>query len=288
MSKDEIMCSVYARRECRPGDAYLVQVWMHPPEQSEEVRRMAAGAGEGAVLCAQTLLSEAMEREARLSLRLRAGGLPVGSIDGAELRWVGRADSASFAVIIPEVDSPTRQAALVTVSRDEVPLASLRFMLSIKDEPGTGAEEPPAAPQQPQRLYRTGYACYASADRAKVLQRVQGISRAGISVFVDSLSLEPGEHWQEQVRRRIDEADVFFLFWSEAAARSDEVNKEVMYALDRRRRDPNRLPEIVPVALSLPVPPPPPELAHLHFDDDFTYLINAEESLEKEPPDGPS
>ena len=62
----------------------------------------------------------------------------------------------------------------------------------------------------------------------------------------------------------IPEKDVFYLFWSENAQRSEWVEKEWRCALDTRGIE-----FIDPVPLVSPKQvPPPPELArHLHFND---------------------
>jgi len=74
--------------------------------------------------------------------------------------------------------------------------------------------------------------------------------------------------------RKIDESDVFFLFWSTAAKRSEWVIKEVRYAIERHGGDEFAPPEIVPVLIEGPPPvAPPAELRHLHFNDKFLYFI---------------
>jgi TIR domain len=74
--------------------------------------------------------------------------------------------------------------------------------------------------------------------------------------------------------RKIDESDVFFLFWSTAAKQSEWVIKEVRYAIGRHRGDEMAPPEIVPVMIEGPPPVvPPPELKDLHFDDKFLYFL---------------
>jgi TIR domain-containing protein len=142
----------------------------------------------------------------------------------------------------------------------------------------------------PVKLDRKAYICYASADRIEVLRRVQALSLSGISIMMDSLDIKPShswESWVSQLYRRIDEADVFFLFWSEAAARSEWVEREVQYVLRRKGGDLDSPPEIVPIVLSANAPPPPESLASLHFNDKFLYYINAEEMLKKPPPAKP-
>jgi hypothetical protein len=61
----------------------------------------------------------------------------------------------------------------------------------------------------------------------------------------------------------IEEADLFQLFWSEAASRSVEVAREWRHALLLQGRRGEGL--IRPVYWQRPWPQPPAELTHLHF-----------------------
>ena len=72
---------------------------------------------------------------------------------------------------------------------------------------------------------------HASADRDEVLRRVQGLSAAGIDVFLDVLSLRSGQEWERGLLDNIRSRDLFYLFWSVAASRSEWVEKEWRMAL---------------------------------------------------------
>ena len=82
-------------------------------------------------------------------------------------------------------------------------------------------------------------------------------------MFLDIVSLRAGELWEQTLWREIPGRDVFFLFWSEYAARSEYVEKEWRYALETRGLD-----FIDPVPLVSPdIVKPPPELVGKHFND---------------------
>lgn len=103
---------------------------------------------------------------------------------------------------------------------------------------------------------------------------MQGLAVSGITVFQDILNLEPGDRWEQELYRNIDECDLFLLFWSTAAKESPWVHKEVLYALERQGSDGLRSPEIIPVIIEgPPLVPPPPELQDLHFNDKLLYLM---------------
>lgn len=101
---------------------------------------------------------------------------------------------------------------------------------------------------------------------------------AGVNIeyFQDLLSLDPGARWEKELYRRIDDADLFLLFWSSAAKASEWVKREVLYALERKRGIEEKPPDILPVILEgPPVPEPPPELSDIHFNDRLIYFIES-------------
>jgi hypothetical protein len=69
-----------------------------------------------------------------------------------------------------------------------------------------------------------------------------------VSVFMQRL-VEPGERWEKELYKRIDECDLFVLFWSNAAKRSKWVRKEIEYAHRRKRGKDHSSPRIFPVIL---------------------------------------
>ena len=92
-----------------------------------------------------------------------------------------------------------------------------------------------------------------------------------LDVFLDVVSLRSGDDWKGRLSREIDDREIFLLFWSMAASRSEWVRHEWQVALEKKG-----LEVINPVPLEPPsVAPPPPELASLHFND-WTLAIGAD------------
>ena len=124
------------------------------------------------------------------------------------------------------------------------------------------------------RNYRKAFISYASEDRTEVLKGVQTLNALRVAFFQDVLDLEPGQRWEKALYQQIEGSDLFLLFWSSAARRSSWVGKEIVYALECQKRDPQGAPDIVPVIVKGPPPPPPPaELAELHFNDRLIYFM---------------
>jgi hypothetical protein len=113
----------------------------------------------------------------------------------------------------------------------------------------------------------------------QVLKRAQALRAAHIEFFQDFLSIEPGERWERQLYKEIDLCDLFLLFWSASAAKSEWVLREAELAVARQNASPDEEPDITPIILEgPPVPQPIPDsLKHLQFNDYLVYLIDATE-----------
>lgn len=120
----------------------------------------------------------------------------------------------------------------------------------------------------------SAFVSYSSQDRSEVLKRLQVPSiLQQYRIRHDLLSLRPGDIWEQKLKEYIDECDLFLLFWSSAAKRSEYVQKEIQYALKRKQGNDFAPPRIIPVIIEGPPPVPPPEdLKHIHFNDYLTYF----------------
>jgi len=119
-----------------------------------------------------------------------------------------------------------------------------------------------------ERKIQNVFASYASEDRLDVLQWARGAELVGVEVFLDVLRLREGTDWSTELMNHVSAKDVFCLFWSEPARRSNWVEREWRYALSKRGLD-----YIHPVPLADPrVVTPPVELQGKQFGG-TTFLI---------------
>ncbi len=280
---DELQCSVYAPHECLPGEGFLVQAFAHLKEHAPQLEALAKEADRGASRRGAEKLG-AVARGQELLFHLDMPGLKVDDPTQSVV-WNGEIESAQFGVTTPEDFRPRRINCKLTVSVKEFPIGHVRFVFEVvaaprpadenaaKDEEGEGAGLGPGGAFV---RYRKGFVSYASEDLPEVLARVQVMRLLGIEFFHALLSLKPGERWERALYKHIDESDVFFLFWSAAANKSEWVEKEVRYALARKGADDERPPEILPVILEGPPDVPPPSyLDERHFNDPLALLIRA-------------
>jgi len=152
---------------------------------------------------------------------------------------------------------PTARVSIgVTLEPIAVPFAEVALELSLDprdSDPATRTVAKAGA-------YQNVFACYSREDAAIVAGVAGAYHGLGIRVVQDVLSVRSGSSWEEQLKRMIEDADIFQLFWSRAAARSASVEQEWRYALSLGRQN-----FVRPIYWEDPFPPPPEELRHLHF-----------------------
>jgi hypothetical protein len=295
---DELSCTVFARSEASPGDAFLVQVFAHLAGQAGQISARALRSDKHAEELGSETFDTPVARGDKLTVKLDMPGLRIEE-PAQSFVWKGEVKGVQFDVTVPESLGPKSLVGKVTFCRNTVPIGHVRFAFEVvagggsagKDAAGAGppakaaeAVEPALAGPPVGELvrYRQAFISYCSEDRAEVLRRVQMLRLVKLKFRQDLLDLQPGQEWESALYSWIDESDVFFLFWSRAAKKSDWVEKELQYALGRKGGRDEAPPEIVPVIIEGPPPaPPPPYLSAAHFNDTMQYFVWAEDQMKQ-------
>jgi hypothetical protein len=120
----------------------------------------------------------------------------------------------------------------------------------------------PQTARATRRLYDSVFASYSEQD-GHIMERAKHASRVlGLDFLRNVILLKNGQDWTDEILEMIERADVFQLFWSQAAATSPQVEQEWRHALqlhsDRRNF-------IRPVYWDQLMPPTPSELSRLQF-----------------------
>jgi hypothetical protein len=273
---DSVHVSAFSRESVAAGDEVLVQIYLHQMEDLDTVPARAREADPEATRRGTTSLSIAVARGQRIDVAIMATGLAVDE-PSQYLIWHGKPQACQFLLSVPAEFAGRTAFVRATIMIDAIPVGSLRF--AIKAATGAQPAAPYGIPQLAVKNYRRAFLSYASADRAEVLKRAQALRATGISFFQDLLSLEPGDRYEHILFAEIDRCDLFLLFWSSHAAKSEWVQREAVHALKRQQMTtPEEMPAITPIILEgPPVPLPPDSLKHLHFNDALRYVIAAVE-----------
>ena len=78
------------------------------------------------------------------------------------------------------------------------------------------------------------FVSYAHADSDRVYRELVFLQQAGINVWYDE-GITPGSRWSDELANAIDHADLFLVFLTEAAVKSENCLNEIDFALRRRR-----------------------------------------------------
>lgn len=262
---DAVDCAVFAPPEAVIGEVLLVQVFLYQPAQAGMAKAQAKEFDPEARRHGWKTLELEVPRGSWLDVRLDLPGLEVDGPD-QRLLWRGAPEAAQFAVRVPPGRAPGPALGKVSVALGGVPIGALRFKLALVRERTAASAAQPLG--EAARRFRRAFISYSSRDRAEVLKRVQMLKAGHVEFFQDVLDLDPGQRWEQELYRHIDECDVFYLFWSSAASESPWVQKEMRYAWERKAGDDGAAPEFVPIPIEgPPIPLPPDYLQHLHFND---------------------
>ena len=260
---------MFAPPRAQPSQPVLVQVFAHLLEQAQEVTALAQRFDHAARARAVRSLASPIPRGGQLTFELR---MPAARVEDPvqTLVWRGRPESVQFAVVVPRA-ARGECIGTIVVRRDMCPLGHVKFKLDVEPTAAGRSQLVPVGDQA--RRYTRAFLSYASADRPKVLDRVQMLRLLRVEYFQDLLTLEPGERWEQRLFEEIERSDLFILFWSRQARASKWVRREARHALGLRAGDELGAPEICPVILEgPPVVRPWRELGHLHFNDSLLYL----------------
>jgi len=116
----------------------------------------------------------------------------------------------------------------------------------------------------------TAFASYAKGDRRSVLGRVRSLQiYTGIDVFLDCLSIRPGEKWKPKLEDEIRIREIFWLFWSRRAEKSEWVEWEWRTALKYKSLEGIQPHPLEPAELA----PPPEELSDLQFGSMYEWYL---------------
>lgn len=110
------------------------------------------------------------------------------------------------------------------------------------------------------RLTDRIYISYAQQDKYVVDLFRQMQANVGLKTTEEPVQTEGDSNSNLKL---IEEATIFWLFWSENAAQSRRVQEELRYALELQNSGRERF--IRPIYWTRPMPEPPAELIHLHF-----------------------
>lgn len=229
----------------KAGDTFSLDVWAHGEDDRVALsERLAEGA-----------TSEVRDPIAgpALTARIHIDGLDIDSSE-VSLRWNGGLGTGTFQISTTTETVPGARTGVIGIYFLGLQIARIHFMVPIGDT--TAPRE--IIPSRSERHTRA-VACFAPEDSDAVEARIRAFEKAapGVEVSLDAIELRAHDNGLSEFLDNVSARDVLYLFWSENAASSTDVEREWRYALRLRGID-----FIDPVPLDTTTPPP--ELATLH------------------------
>ena len=245
---DPLNVAVYAPKEVKVGDEFLLDVWTFLSGQRAKVKNLARRAG-GIQAGEET--NSLIERGAVLTLEMEIPGRKIEN-SVRTFVWTGTETCESFICSMEPQgygQSTYSVRGNVVLKAGGSRIASADFYLRVSDKT---AEEKSQVSERC-NIPTAAFASYASDDRIEVMRGVEGLRKAAphMDIFIDVTLLRSGEDWKRKIEAYISVSDIFYLFWSSAAARSEWVEKEWRFALATKGLSfidpfPLESPEIVP------------------------------------------
>ena len=232
----------------RAGDTFSLDVWAHGEDGRAEVsKRLDEGNKHTTFEIGTPLAGPA------LTARVHIDGLDIDSSE-MSLRWDRGLGTGTLQVSTTPDTVPGARTGVVGIHFLGLQIARIHFLVPVGDT--TAPRE--IIPSRQQR-HRRALACFAPEDRDAVEAHILSFEKAapGVDVGLDAIERRGRENGLAEYLDNVSTRDVLYLFWSEHAATSTDVEREWRYALRLRGID-----FIDPVPLD--VAPPPPELATLH------------------------
>lgn len=268
-SQTSVEFSIFTSDTILPNSKCILDVWAFTKEEKDYVCKQAASVSRDSKLGFASGISVATDEI--LSITLIIPELIKEPPPAETMLWSGHATNVSFVVNIPATTKPDSYVGMVTVKHSGLMIAKITFFLVVTS---TGIEKK-KVPMGHVKYPRSAFASYASENRSDVLKRIQGIKTVApdMDVFTDVINLRAGQNWFDELQNNIKSRDIFYLFWSLPASRSEWVEKEWRMALEQRG-----LSYISPVPLDDPdIVSPPAELGALHFNDAYLAYIKYHE-----------
>ena len=259
---DKVQFSAVAPKEFVKGEYTLVDIFMYEEEYQHVVEEYIQQA-DTEMSATKTGFYE-VEKNVNVKIVLSSPDIEIEDAVEEGI-WTGRYLNFSFAVEVPNSYAKRQILFVATMYIDGVITAKLKFvakMTSLREQKLQVLKED----------ILSVFVSYASQDRQRVAQVIQGMKKARpeMDVFFDVNSLRSGEEWENILQYEIEKRDILFLCWSKYAKASEWVSKEWHYALENKGAE-----SIEPIPLEPPTEcPPPEELKHKHFNDAMLFIIN--------------
>lgn len=267
--EDEVHCTLYAPAKARAGASFVIQIFAHLIEQAEGLEELAKALDAEAKKHVAEKLKRKIKRGSTLTFKLALPGLEADETEESAA-WEGEPVEIQFIVSVPDNHASGNRFGKVSVYENNEKIGTITFRIEIlaRDAQPTAIQASDAASALAQMSRKeSAFVSYASEDKAEVYNFLRLLDSVGVMYHVDIINIAPGDRWEQKLYEFIDSDDIFLLFWSTAASRSEWVVKEVERAHAKAGKERKNPPKIVIFHLETPPQAEIPEwLSDIHYD----------------------
>lgn len=259
--KELVNASAYAPAEIIPHKHFIVRIFIHKPEESNNIDLAVKDVDKTAVKKANKPLDIPIKIGDKITIQLSmTDGVTIDE-QIQNVVWRGHYIECDFGC---ELINRNLYSVLgkAIVAINNVPCGDLKFTLDIVSTESTKVYAPVET-----RRYSKIFISYAHADYSQVRGIAEGCKMNGSDYFFDRHTLQAGDLFKEKILQYIDNADLFVLCWSKNAAESEWVQIERKYALELIERGNHQL-TIYPLSM----PPEAPLPADMSYKYNFATL----------------
>lgn len=224
--ENDVFASIFAPAEVKPKSHMLAQIYLHLFEETEKVKFLAQESQKDAERRDYIPLQCKLKRGDKVDVLLNIYGEKLLMSDKKSVVWQGSFTKCSFDYFVPKDIDVNELSCMAMLTVNSVPVGEMRFITNVVEQPRQ------LNPEIFAHKYNKIFISYAHKDEAKVKSFHEGLKLAGIEHFFDRNYLKTGDIFPQVIRDYINSADLFVLFWSENASKSEYVKKERLQALE--------------------------------------------------------
>lgn len=225
--KYDVYSSVFTPAEVKRKSHMLVQIYLHLYEEIEKVKALAQESDNNAERRDYIPLQCKLKKGDKVDVQLNIYGETLLMSDKKSVVWQGSFTKCSFDYFVPNDIDVDELSCMALLTVNEIPVGEMRFITKIVETPRK------LNPEIIAHKYNKVFISYAHKDESKVKSFHEGLKLAGIEHFFDRAYLQAGDVFPQVIQDYINSADLFVLFWSENASKSEYVDKERKQALER-------------------------------------------------------
>ena len=223
----EVYSSIFSPAEVKSKSHMIIQLYFHLFEETEKVYALAQEVDKNAERRDYIPLQCKLKKGDKVDVLLNIYGESLLMSEKKSILWQGSFTKCSFEYFVPKDIDVDELSCVALLSVNGIPVGEMRFITRIVEAPRK------LNPEIIAHKYNKVFISYAHKDEAKVKSFHEGLKLAGIEHFFDRAYLKTGDIFPQVIQDYINSADLFVLFWSENASKSDYVDKERKQALER-------------------------------------------------------